>query len=445
MNPAQQTPAQRTPAQRTPIDSTLTSPTPIARSYSRSRVAFSLAALALGGFGIGTTEFVAMGLLPELASELLPELFAQSPDEAIGQAGWLIAAYALGVVVGAPTIAVFSARFPRKALLVALLVAFTCGTVLSAVLPTFELVVVARFLAGLPHGAYFGIASLVAASLLGEGKRGTGVSIVLSGLTIATVIGVPAITFLGQLAGWRIAYLVVAAIFALTLVAVALTLPHQAGDPEATVRREIAAFGTLQVWLAMLTGAIGFSGLFAVYTYISPVVTEVTGLDATLVPVVLIVVGLGMTVGNLIGGKAADRNVEATIFASFAVFALSLMAFALTAHTSAGLLISVFVVGGAASALSPAIQTRLMDVAGESQTLAAAANHAALNMGNTLGAFLGGLTIAAGLGYLSPTWVGLVLCIPAVAIALLSFQLQRRTSHSSAKETAPAVSAKETA
>jgi DHA1 family inner membrane transport protein len=395
---------------------------------SRTRSWLALAALALGGFGIGTTEFVAMGLLPELARDLLPELYVSSPDAAIGQGGWLIAAYALGVVVGAPTIAVFSARFPRKKLLVALLIAFTLGTVLSAVLPSFELVLAARFIAGLPHGAYFGIASLMAASLLGPGKRGTGVSIVLSGLTIATVVGVPVITFIGQVSSWRISYLVVAGIFAFTLIAVSITVPPQPGDSTATVRRELAAFGTLQVWLAMLIGALGFSGLFAVYTYIAPVVTGVTKLDAALVPIVLVVVGLGMTLGNLIGGRAADRNVEVTIFLSFAVFAASLAAFGLTAHTTVGLLVSVFVVGAAVSALSPAIQTRLMDVAGESQTLAAAANHAALNVGNSLGAFLGGVAIAAGFGYLSPAWIGLALCVPAVLIAVASFCLERRTS-----------------
>lgn len=394
---------------------------------SRARIWLALAALALGGFGIGATEFVAMGLLPELARDLLPALYVRAPDVAIGQAGSLIAAYALGVVVGAPTIAVLSARFPRKGVLVVLLIAFTLGTILSAVLPNFELVLAARFIAGLPHGAYFGIASLVAASLLGPGKRGTGVSIVLSGLTIATVIGVPVITFVGQATNWRIAYLVVAGIFAVTLIAVLLTVPKQPGDPTATVRRELAAFGTLQVWLAMLIGAIGFSGLFAVYTYIAPVVTEVTQRDAAFVPIVLMVVGLGMTIGNLIGGRAADRNVEKTIFISFAVFAVSLTAFGLTAQWTIGLLVSVFVVGAAVSALSPAIQTRLMDVAGESQTLAAAANHAALNVGNSLGAFLGGITIAAGFGYVSPTWVGLALCVPAVLIAVASFSLERRS------------------
>nr|WP_246376371.1 MFS transporter [Conyzicola lurida] len=393
---------------------------------SPARVRLALLALALGGFGIGSTEFVAMGLLPNLAADLLPQVWATSQEDAIAQAGWLISAYALGVVVGAPTIAALAARFPRKQLLLWLLAAFTIATVLSAVLPSFGLVLVARFIAGLPHGAYFGIATLVAASLMGEGKRGRGVALVLSGLTIANVIGVPLITLLGQSAGWRIAYLAVAAIFAITFVAVALAVPFQAGDKEATLKRELAAFSRPQVWLALLTGAIGFGGFFAVYSYVAPVVTNVTGRDETFVPIALVVIGLGMTIGNLAGGRASDHHVMGTIFVCFGLFVLSLTAFALTAHTTVGLLVSLFFVGGAASALSPAVQSRLMDVAGDSQTLAAAANHAALNIGNSLGAYLGGITIAAGLGYLSPSVVGLALCIPGIGLALWSVLLQRR-------------------
>jgi len=397
-----------------------------AKTLSPARVRFALLALALGGFGIGTTEFVAMGLLENLAEDLLPALYASSHEAAIAQAGWLITAYALGVVVGAPTIAALSARFPRKKLLLWLLVAFTLATVLSAVLPTFGLVLAARFIAGLPHGAYFGIATLVAASLMGEGKRGRGVAIVLAGLTIANVIGVPLITLLGQNAGWRIAYLAVAAIFALTFVAVAVAVPFQAGDRTATLKRELRAFSRPQVWLALLTGAIGFGGFFAVYSYVSPVVTQVTGQSESFVPVALVVIGLGMTLGNLAGGRASDHHVMGTVFVCFGLFIVSLAGFALFAHTTVGLLVSLFLVGGASSALAPAVQSRLMDVAGDSQTLAAAANHAALNIGNSLGAYLGGLTIAAGYGYLSPTWVGLALCVPGIALAYVSVRMQRR-------------------
>ncbi|TPX02431.1 MFS transporter, partial [Schumannella luteola] len=377
--------------------------TPDAAPLSPARTRLALLALALGGFGIGATEFVAMGLLPQIARDLLPSTWSQAPDDAIAQAGVVIAAYALGVVVGAPTIAVFAARLPRRRILLGLVVAFTIGTVASALAPSFPLVVLFRFLAALPHGAYFGIAALVAASLMGPGKRGQGVALVLSGLTVANVVGVPLITFLGQQSGWRVAYLAVAAIFALSVAAIALTVPWQPGDPQATARRELGAFRRPAVWFALLTGSVGFAGFFAVYSYVAPLATEVTGLPESAVPWALVTLGLGMTLGNLIGGWAADRGVLRALFASFGVFAAMLLGLALTAPWPVGLFVFLFGVGAAASALSPTIQTRLMDVAGDSQTLAAAVNHSALNIGNALGAFLGGAVIAAGWGYLAPT------------------------------------------
>ncbi|HEY9425466.1 MAG TPA: MFS transporter [Microterricola sp.] len=400
-----------------------------APTLSPARVRFALLALALGGFGIGATEFVAMGLLPNLAADLIPGVYASDPAAANAQAGWLISAYALGVVVGAPTIAAAAARWPRKKLLLVLLTAFTLGTLASALLPTFGWVLAARFVAALPHGAYFGIASLVAASLMGPGKRARGVALVLSGLTISNVIGVPAITWLGQLAGWRIAYIAVAAIFALTFLAVLISVPFQAGDKTATMRNELKAFGRAQVWFALGIGAIGFGGLFAVYSYVAPLVTEVTGLGASAVPLVLIVIGLGMTVGNFAGGWAADKSVRRSMFGFYAVMLVALLGLALTAQTVAGLLVFVFLVGGAAAALSPTIQTRLMDVARDSQSIAAALNHSALNIGNALGALLGGLAIAAGFGYVAPVWIGLGLTVLGLMIAVLSFSwdgLRRR-------------------
>ncbi|WP_166870336.1 MFS transporter [Salinibacterium sp. ZJ450] len=392
-----------------------------------ARTRFALIALALGGFGIGATEFAAMGLLPDLARDLLPDLYAASPEEANARAGWLISAYALGVVVGAPTIAALVARFPRKAVLLALAVAFTVGTVASALAPTFETVLVARFLAGLPHGAYFGVAQLVAASLVGPERRGRAAAFVLSGLTIANVVGVPLITLLGQSAGWRVSYLVVAALFALTFVAVWLAVPRQPGDPRATLRREVYAFRRPQVWLALATGAIGFGGFFAVFSYVAPIITEVTGLDAAAVPMILVAIGIGMTVGNFAGGRAADHHVMGSIFLFFGVLGGALLGLALTAQFLAGALVFLVLLGFASSALSPAIQTRLMDIAGDSQTLAAAGNHAALNIGNSLGAWLGGVTIAAGLGYLAPAWVGLALCATGATIALVSVLAGRRS------------------
>lgn len=379
----------------------------------------------MGGFAIGSTEFVAMGLLPNLAQDLLPGVYSTDPALANSQAGMLISAYALGVVVGAPTIAAAAARWPRKRLLMSLLIAFTLGTVASALLPTFELVLAARFVAALPHGAYFGIASLVAAELMGPGKRGQGVAFVLSGLTIANVVGVPAITFVGQNAGWRVAYLLVALIFAGTFIAIWLLVPWQAGNAGATMRNELKAFRRLQVWMTLAVGAIGFGGLFAMYSYISPLVTEVTGLPEGTVPWILVVMGIGMTIGNLIGGRAADSDVRRGLLIMFGCVGLSLLGLALTATTVVGLLVFTFLAAASSSAAGPAIQTRLMDVAKDSQTIAAALNHSALNIGNSAGAFFGGLVIAAGLGYVSPIWVGITLTAAGLLLAIVSFTIDR--------------------
>lgn len=395
---------------------------------SRRRIYAALLALALGGFGIGSTEFVAMGLLPEIARDVLPGLYASSPEEAIGQSGWVITAYALGVVVGAPTVAALAGRVPRRRLLLWLAAAFTLGTLASATLPTFELVIAARFASGVPHGAYFGVAALVAASLMGPGKRGQGVALVLSGLTIATVIGVPLITAVGQAAGWRPAYLVVAALFAATFVAVRILVPWQPGDPHSTVRSELAAFGSLQVWVAVGVGAIGFGGFFAVYSYIAPMTTEAAGLPGGAVPWVLASTGVGLTLGNLLGGRLADAGTARAMFFGFAGLIGALALLGVTGTTPVGLIAGTFFVGFSASIISPVIQTRLMDVAGESQTLAAALNHSALNIGNALGAFLGGIVVASGWGYLTPAWVGLLLALGGVLLAIISVTLERRAA-----------------
>ncbi|MGC4174220.1 MFS transporter [Demequina sp.] len=406
-------------------------------SLSPARTRLALLALALGGFGIGSTEFVAMGVLPQIAQGLEPELWASNQDGAISRAGIVISAYALGVVVGAPTIAAFAARFERKAVLVGLGIAFTLATIASAVAPTFGTVVAARFIAGLPHGAYFGIAALVAASLMGPDKRGRAVAFVLSGLTVANVVGVPVITWVGQNASWRVAYILVAAIFAAATVAIALTVPRQAGDPHATMRRELSAFGKPAVWFALLTGALGFGGFFAVYSYVAPLTTEIAGAPEGWVPFALVSLGVGMTIGNVIGGRLADHGAMRAVFMLFGAFAMALVTLGVLAHSFWGMLIGVILVGTAAAALSPAIQTRLMDVAGDAQTMAAAVNHSALNLGNSLGAFVGGAAIAAGWGYLAPTWLGLALCVPGVLFALAGWAVTRRQSDAVVKHAEP--------
>ena len=388
----------------------------------------ALLALAVGGFGLGATEFVAMGLLPDLARDLLPGLSTSSPDEAIARAGWLISAYALGVVVGAPVFAVLSVRLPRKALLLVLAGVLALGTVASAVLPTFGLVLVARFVAALPHGAYFGTAALVAARILGPGNQAKGIAFVLSGLTVANVVGVPAITRLGQVAGWRAAYLVVAAIFALTLLAVALAVPGQPRPAGASVRGELRVFRLPQLWLMVGVAAVGFGGFFAVYTYIAEVVRVEAGLAPAVVPWVLAVFGLGMVVGNLVGGWAADRNLRRTVLLGFPVFLAALAGMALLGGSPVGVFVGAFAVGGSTMLLIPAVQARLIAVSGEAQLLGAALVHSALNVANALGAALGGLVIAAGLGYLAPSWVGLGLGLLGLALAAASFTHEDRRS-----------------
>jgi DHA1 family inner membrane transport protein len=395
--------------------------------FSAARRGFALLALAMGGFGIGVTEFVSMGLLPNIAQDLLPTLYAGNAADANATAGHLISAYALGVVVGAPTIAAAAARWPRKRLLMVLVACFVVGNLATAVLPSFGWVLAARFLSGLPHGAYFGIASLVAASLMGPGMRARGVAFVMSGLTIANIVGVPVGTYLGQNFGWRSAFWLVTVIFALTLVAIIATVPFQAGNPLSTMRSELRAFSRLQIWLTLAMGSIGFGGMFAVYSFVAPVVTDVTGLEPALIPLVLVTFGVGMTIGNFIGGWAADKSVTRSLLVFMPGIGLSCLVFGLTASTIPGLFISIFLIGAFVSGASPTIQARLMDVAHDSQSIAAALNHSALNIGNSLGAFLGGLVIAAGFGYLAPAWVGVGLSVLGVVVLLVSLGVDRRS------------------
>ncbi len=393
----------------------------------------ALLALAVGSFGIGMTEFVVMGLLPEIARELLPAAWASSQEDAIAQAGWLITLYALGVVIGAPTIAASVAKYPRHRVMILLAAALTLFNALTLVLPTFELVAASRLLAGLPHGAYFGIGALVAADVMGPGNRAKGVAFVLTGLTVANVVGVPLGTFLGQNLGWRWAFVLVVAIFAAATAAIAVTVPRRAGEPSRTLRAELGVFRIGQVWFALGIGAIGFGGFFAVYTYVSPLVTEAAGSPAWVVPITLVILGIGMTVGNLVGGHLADVDLIRAMFGLLGLLALSLLLLALTSGWIVTVVIFVFAVAFAASAVSPTIQTRLMDVAGDNQSIAAALNHSALNTGNAMGAALGGAVIAAGFGFAAPVWVGFLLALAGLGIAALSITLERRQARTPAR------------
>ena len=374
-------------------------------------------ALILGGVAIGTTEFVTMGLLPEIASGV---------GVSIPSAGHTISAYAAGVVLGAPLLAVLAATWPRKALLIGLMGAFTVGNVLSAVAPDYTLLVGARFLAGLPHGAFFGVAALVAVDLARRGQAGRAVGRVMLGIPIANVLGVPGATWLGQAYGWRTAYWLVAVIGLTTMALLAHAVPHLPADRSRTVRSELSALTSLQVWLTLGVGAIGFGGMFAMYSYIAPTVTEVTGLPASAVPVFLLVFGVSGFVGNLVAGRMGDWSVIRSVVIGMAGLGVSLGLFALAAPYAVPALVVLSLISILASVLVINLQLRLMQVAGTAQTLAAASNHAALNLANALGAFIGGAVIAAGHGYTAPSVVGVGLAVLGLVILGISLLVHRR-------------------
>lgn len=398
---------------------TTTAPTPVL-SPRRTRVShYTLAvlALALGGFAIGTTEFVTMGLLPQVADGV---------GVSIPTAGHVISAYALGVVVGAPLIAVAGARLPRRGLLVALMAAYALFNVLSATASGYGVLVVARFLDGLPHGAYFGVASLVAADLAQPGRRGRAVASVMLGLSVANVVGVPAATWLGQQVGWRAAYLATAGLAVLTVVMVLAFVPRLRGNPEATGRREMLFFRNGQALLTLLAGAVGFGGLFAVYSYIAPTVTDVGHLPEAAVPVFTAAFGVGMVAGTWLAGRLAEWSVFRSLVLSGAASGVVMLLVWASAPWGWGLLPVIFLVTAVGSVLVVNLQLRLMAVSGEAQTLGAAMNHASLNIANALGAWLGGLVIAAGYGYRAPALVGAALSVVGVTVLLWSVAAHRR-------------------
>lgn len=373
-------------------------------------------ALSIGGLAIGTGEFAAMGILPSVATDV---------GASIPETGHMISSYALGVTIGAPLFAIAFARAPRRALLLGLMAFFLVGNLASALASSYATVVAARFLAGLPHGAYFGVAMLFAASMVPAAKRGQAAANVLLGLSVANLVGVPAATWLGQTFGWRATFFTVAGLAALTILLVRLFTPEVRPSAAASPLRELGALKRPQVWLTLGVAAVGFGGIFAVYSYVSPTLTEVTGLPLGMVPPMLALLGLGMIAGNIAGGWLSDRALKATMVGGlvYSAVVLGLFVFAsANAWTSA---LNLFLIGGCI-AMGPALQTRLMDVAGDAQTLAATLNHSAFNIANALGAWLGGLTIAAGYGWTSPGAVGFVLALGGLAIVLVSLGLERR-------------------
>ncbi|MDO1581600.1 MFS transporter [Rhizobium oryzicola] len=384
-------------------------------TLSPTTIALIELALAVGGFGIGTGEFAIMGLLPDVA---------QTYGVSIPQAGHVISAYALGVVIGAPVIAALSARLPRRTLLLGLMSLFALGNILSALAPEFLSFTVLRFITGLPHGAYFGVAALVAASMVPPNRRARAVGRVMLGLTIATLAGTPIATFFGQLMSWRAAFLLVGCIGLLTVLLLWRFQPHDTVAEGASIIRELGALRRIQVWLALGVAATGFGGMFAIFSYIASTTTDTAHMPVTMVSIVLALFGIGMNVGNIVGSRLADLSLKGTI-AGVMIFNIIVMTvFSLTAANPFMLCACVFLIG-CGFAACPAVQTRLMDVAADAQTLAAASTHSAFNIANALGAWLGGLVISWGYGYGATGYVGAILSVIGLAVFTISVALER--------------------
>ncbi|NIH82571.1 MFS transporter [Amycolatopsis viridis] len=377
----------------------------------------ALLALAVGAFGIGTTEFVMMGVLPQTAATFGVDIPA---------AGHLISAYALGVVVGAPLLTAVAVRLPRKIMLLAMIALFTAGNLLFALAPDQRFGLVFRFLTGLPHGAFFGAGAVVAASLVKPGDRAKAVSMMFLGLTLANVVGVPLGTLLGQQVGWRFTFGVVAVFGLLAVLAIAKLVPHQGRPEQPSLRGELGAFRRPQVWLALGIVMFGLGGVFACLSYVTPLMTDVAGYQPGSVTLLLALAGVGMTIGNLLGGRLADKALMPSLYVALLSLAAVLAVFTVTAHSKVGAAITIFLVGVAGFMIGPMMQTRVMLKAGGTPSMVSAAVQSAFNIANSIGAYLGGLVIAGGLGLVAPNWVGAGLAVVGLAIAVVSGSLDRR-------------------
>ncbi|GLV79209.1 MULTISPECIES: MFS transporter [Streptomyces] len=378
----------------------------------------ALLALAIGAFGIGTTEFVIMGVLPQVAHDF---------GVSIPTAGYLVSGYALGVVIGAPLLTVLGTKVSRRKMLMFLMGLFVVGNAISAFAPSFGTMLIGRIIASLAHGAFFGIGSVVAADLVAPEKKASAISLMFMGLTVANVIGVPGGTYIGQAAGWRLTFGVVASLGLIGLLGVAKLIPEQGRPKAANVRAEFAAFKNVQVWLALAMTVLGYGGVFAAITYITPMMTRVAGYPEGAVTWLLVLFGVGMFLGNLLGGKFADRALMPMLFTTLASLAAVLLLFTATAHNKVLAAITLTLIGALGFATVPPLQKWVLDQASAAPTLASAANIGAFNLGNALAAWLGGVVIAAGLGYTSPNWVGALLSGTAVLLSFLAAFLNRRT------------------
>ncbi|WP_371597613.1 MFS transporter [Streptomyces sp. NBC_00564] len=378
----------------------------------------ALLALAVGAFGIGTTEFVMMGLLPDVADDL---------HISIPSAGHLVSAYALGVVIGAPLLAAATARVSRRKVLIGLMLLFVAGNVLSAFAPDYHWLLAARFLSGLPHGAFFGVGAVVATGLVAPERKARSVSLMFLGLTVANVVGVPVATLMGQHMGWRSTFLGVSVIGLLAVVSLALLVPRDGTHgPAAGLRGELAALRSLPVWLALGTTVAGFGALFAAYSYITPMLTDAAGYADSSVTLLLALFGVGATAGNLLGGRLADRSMRGTLFGGLVSLAAVLALFPVLMATAWSAALAVVLLGTAAFVTSSPLLLMVMEKASSAPSLASSANQAAFNLANAGGAWIGGLALAAGLGVTSPAVVGAGLAVLGLGVAGVAYMVDKR-------------------
>ena len=390
-----------------------------------------LIALAIGAFGIGLTEFVIMGLLPEVAADY---------GVTESAAGWLISGYALAVVVGALLLTAATTRLPRKPVLLGLLILFILGNALTALAPDYGTAMTGRIIAALCHGAFFGIGSVVAAGLVAPEKKAGAIAIMFTGLTAANVFGVPFGTFIGQEFGWRSTFWVISAIGVLAFIGIAALVPAlPRPDQSISLRQELRAFRSGQVWFSLIVTVLAFGGMFGAFTYIAYTLTEVSGFASSAVPWLLVLFGGGLVLGNWLGGRLADRAIDRTLIVFIAALVVVLAFFALFAQSGIATVFALFLMGGFGFGTVPGLQSRVMHYAGGAPTLASGANIGAFNVGNALGAWAGGVGISAGFGYTSPIWLGAIITGAALVVIVIAAARARIPATSDAQAPVTAV------
>ncbi|ANN70249.1 MFS transporter [Bordetella bronchialis] len=387
----------------------------------------ALWALAAGAFGIGTTEFVIMGLLPELSADL---------GVGLSTAGLLVTGYALGVFVGAPIVTPMMSRLQRKTVLLGLMLLFTVGNLACALAPSYGMLMAARVLTSFAHGAFFGIGSVVATGLVAADKKASAIALMFTGLTLANVMGVPLGTWLGQHFGWRSTFWAVTAVGIVAMAAIALLVPRSRDDQQARFGQELRTLVRPQVLLGFLMTVLGFGGVFAAFTYIAPILTQLAGFSDAAVSPILLLFGVGLVIGNTLGGKFADRRLMPTLVATLVILALLQAVFTFTVHAQIAAAITVGLLGAAGFATVPPLQMRVLEKASAAPNLASAFNIAAFNLGNAAGAWVGGVTIDHGPGLAALPWVASLMTAAGLLVALYSWRLDRRERPAMAPRTA---------